>query len=178
MTLRKELETKDLQNRLDKATAEVATAKEQHAAAAASVSHLQSKVADLQKQLTGSQEKLAVFERHSTAATGDANGANREQELEIAIAELRSELRNAQVEVEQAKGHVEQYKAIAQANEDSLAQIQTTYNQYKLETDTAVAQKDVSLRIHFVSDLKLTLSVTLSRNFRRCERDWSLLAAS
>ncbi|KDN51342.1 hypothetical protein K437DRAFT_254932 [Tilletiaria anomala UBC 951] len=154
VTLRKEVETRDLQSRLDKATAEASSAKEQLAAVNTSLSHLRAKAADLQKQLTAREEKLDVFERHSAAASTGASSrnvagssGNREQELEITLAELRSELRNANVEVEQAKAHVEQYKAIAQANEDSLAQLQSTYDQFKAETDAGVAQKDAEITV-------------------------------
>ena len=148
--LRKEVETKELQARIEKATGETATVREQLAITTTSLTHLQSKATELQKQLNAREEKLAVFEKHT--ATAASNGAaaaggidaNRERELEITMADLRSELRNAEVEMEQSRAHVEQYKAIAQANEDSLAQLQRTYDQYKTETDSAMAQKDVS----------------------------------
>lgn len=48
------------------------------------------------------------------------------------------------MEAEQARGHVEQYKSIALAHEQALAELNTTYDEYKRSVEAGIAQKDVS----------------------------------
>lgn len=46
-------------------------------------------------------------------------------------------------ELERAQAHVEQYKAIAETQGESLRDLNTTYDEYKLSTDGAIAEKQV-----------------------------------
>lgn len=48
------------------------------------------------------------------------------------------------MEAEQARNHVEQYKSIAQAHEQALAELNATYDEYKRSMDASTSQKDVS----------------------------------
>lgn len=57
----------------------------------------------------------------------------------------RAELANAKMEAEQAKGHIEQFKAIAQANEDSLGEMNKTYDEYKKSMDEQIAEKETAM---------------------------------
>lgn len=55
--------------------------------------HLEERVEELNRQLKGNEEKLAVYERRPGATNGVAHAAdqdvNREQQLETEVAELR-----------------------------------------------------------------------------------------
>lgn len=147
LSLRREVEVKELHARIDKASSDLASTHEALAVAKTSQEHLQARADDLAKQVDAKEEKLAVYEKRTTSsgATSAGQTLSREQQLEIELADLRGELRTAQVEIEQANAHVEQYKAIAQANEEALAQLQSTYDEYKLSTDSSIAAKDVSI---------------------------------
>lgn len=159
-SMRRDVETTDLKSRLDRAHVELATAREHLAVAKTSVEHLTARSEDLSKQLDAKEEKLAVYERRSGSSVNGAGGGaaaaaggqqtgntllSREQQLEVELADVRGELRSAQVEAEQARSHVEQFKSIAQANEEALAQLQATYDQYKAETDSSLAEKTTEL---------------------------------
>ncbi|CAO1622195.1 unnamed protein product [Sympodiomycopsis kandeliae] len=154
--MRREVDTAGLQTRLDRLSTEHTSAKEQLAVAKTSVEHLTKRSEDLQKQVDAKEEKLAVYERRpgarGAAATTEASAADasapslsNEQALQIELAEIRADLRSAQVEAEQSKSHVEQYQSIAQASEEALAALQATYDQYKASTEASIAQKDAEL---------------------------------
>lgn len=148
-SLRRDVELTDVRNRLDRATEEFSKIREEYAVAKTNVQHLASQNDELQKQVNSKDEKLAVYERKTTHSTSSSTSAttelDREQQLQVELADLKGELRGAQVEVEQAKGHVDQFKSIAAANEEALAQLQSTYDEYKASTDAALAQRDSEL---------------------------------
>lgn len=95
------------------------------------------------RQVAAYEEKLAVYEGRRNQAGGDSS-LSREQQLESQIADLRAELSNAKMEAEQARVHIEQYKAIATAHEEALAELNGTYDEYKRTMESNVAQKEVS----------------------------------
>jgi nucleoprotein TPR len=149
--LRREVDVGGLNSRLERTSAEFAAAKEQLAVAKTNVEHLTRRTEDLQKQIDSKEEKLAVYERRSatSATTNGLTGSastistlNNEQQLQIEIAELRGDLRGAQVDAEQSRSHVEQYKAIAQASEEALTQLQATYDEYQTTTQASISEKD------------------------------------
>lgn len=147
-SMRREMESTDLKIKLDKANEDLSKAKEELAVAKNSVQHLTFQTEDLQKQINSKEEKLAVYERRADGATssGDPSGTlDREQRLQVEIAELKGELGGVQTEAEQARGHVEQFKAIASANEEALSQLQVAYDQYKSLTDSSLAEKTTEL---------------------------------
>lgn len=147
--LRRDVETTDLRTRLDRVSEELAKAREDLAVAHNSVQHLTARSNELQKQNDSKDDKLAVYERRNTSSSASGTSAgtplDREQQLQVEIADLKGELRGAQVEVEQAKAHIEQFKSIASANEDALGQLQTSYDEYKRTMDASVTQKDSEL---------------------------------
>ena len=55
--------------------------------------HLEERIADLNKQMQGNEEKLAVYERRPGTVNGTSrnvdNDISREQQLEAEVAELR-----------------------------------------------------------------------------------------
>lgn len=55
--------------------------------------HLEQRVEELNKQLQGNEEKLAVYERRTTTVSGSIqspdHALSREQQLEAEVAELR-----------------------------------------------------------------------------------------
>lgn len=141
--LRRELEGKEYQERIDKLTSEYHEAREALINANNAAMRSEERAESLARQIAAYEEKLAVYEGRRASAGGDSS-LNREQQLETQVADLRGELSRAKMEVEQANKHVEQYKAIAQANEETLAEVNSTYDEYKRNIETTAAQKDVS----------------------------------
>ncbi|KAG2010159.1 hypothetical protein CC2G_013002 [Coprinopsis cinerea AmutBmut pab1-1] len=131
VTTQKDLESKDLQSRLDKANLELSKTRE--------------------TLLHGLEEKLGVYEgRPSTAIAAPAPSVDpnmsREQQLEQEVAELRSALKVAEVDLASAKGHVEQFKEISQANEVALANLNSTFDEYKSSTESQIARQEAEYK--------------------------------
>jgi len=87
-----------------------------------------------------------VYERRpATATTGTApqGDLNREQQLEQEVAELRSSLKVAEVDLATARGHVQQFKDISQASEAALSSLNATFDEYKASTENQLAHREV-----------------------------------
>ncbi|KDR82878.1 hypothetical protein GALMADRAFT_58080 [Galerina marginata CBS 339.88] len=145
LTLQKELESKELQNRLDKLTQEFSRTRESLVEAQTNRKHLQEKVDDLTKQLKGNEEKLSVYERRpGTAGTAQPadQDASREQQLETEVAELRSALKVTEVDLAAARSHRDQYQEISQASEAALSALNSTFDEYKASSEAQITRYD------------------------------------
>jgi nucleoprotein TPR len=134
-------------------------------AAETSKKHLEQRVEELYKQLQGNEEKLAVYERRTTTASGSIqspdHALSREQQLEAEVAELRfvlfnfffihtkltdaarSALKVTEVDLTTARSHVQQFQEISQASEAALANLNATFDQYKESTEAQFARHEV-----------------------------------
>ncbi|TRM58157.1 hypothetical protein BD626DRAFT_410863 [Schizophyllum amplum] len=144
--LQKDLEQRELQSRLERAAQEQAKTREGLVAAETSKKHLEERVGDLTRELQGNLEKLAVYERHGTgtpttaALSGDAEG------LQAEVAELRSKLKVAEVDLEAARKHAEQYREISAANESALSDLNATFDDFKASTENQIATQESNLK--------------------------------
>ncbi|KAM0789729.1 hypothetical protein ACM66B_006586 [Microbotryomycetes sp. NB124-2] len=160
LSLRREVESRTLQERIEKLTAEHAGTREHLVGARTAQEHLQQRVADLVLQVTAKEEKLAIYDGRS----GDAASQTAEQQLEVTIADLRTELRSVKSELERATANVEQYKSIAEAEGTALAELTATYDQYKSSTDASIAEKESELKSLKERLHSLTADVTAQGN--------------
>ncbi|KAJ3573187.1 hypothetical protein NP233_g2600 [Leucocoprinus birnbaumii] len=145
LQLQKELDLKDLQNRLDKVAEEYARNRENLLAAEMTKKHLEEKVDDMKKRLQGNEEKLAVYERRTGSVSVPQNtdeNLSREQQLESEVAELRSALKLTEVDLANAKEHVQQYQEISKASEEALSSLSNTFDEYKASTEAQVARHE------------------------------------
>lgn len=147
LTLQKDIELKELRTRIDKSTSDLSQTRESLVRAETSKKHLEERVDQLSRQLQGNEEKLAVYERR-----GNANGdvphqsnpdLSREQQLEAEVAELCSALKVAEVDLANARSHVQQFQEISQANEAALASLNQTYDDYKSTTESQLTLREV-----------------------------------
>ncbi|KAH9480632.1 Protein MLP1-like protein [Psilocybe cubensis] len=149
LTLQKDLELKELQNRLEKKSQECSTTRESLVEAQTSRKHLEEKVEDLAKQLKGNEEKLAVYERRPSAA-GAAQpvdqDASREQQLETEVAELRATLKVTEVDLAAARSHRDQYQEISQASEAALASLNSTFDEYKASSEAQITRQESEIK--------------------------------
>ncbi|PPR07761.1 hypothetical protein CVT24_003711 [Panaeolus cyanescens] len=145
VSLQKDIELKELQKKLDKHTEDFSTTRESLIEAQTSKKHLEDKVEDLTRQLKGNEEKLAVYERRP-GTVGNAEpvdqSASREEQLEAEVAELRSALKVAQVDLASAKSHKDQFQQISQASEAALADLNSTFDQYKTSAEATIARHE------------------------------------
>ncbi|EPQ51089.1 hypothetical protein GLOTRDRAFT_66309 [Gloeophyllum trabeum ATCC 11539] len=144
LSLQKDVELKELQTRLDKALEDLSKTRESLVGAETSNKHFQERLDDLTRQLQGNEEKLAVYERRSSAVNGIAHHADenlsREQQLEAEVAELRSALKVAEVDLANARSHVQQFQEISQANENALASLSATHDEFKASSEAEIAK--------------------------------------
>ncbi|KAI0062383.1 hypothetical protein BV25DRAFT_683663 [Artomyces pyxidatus] len=152
VTLQREVEAKELRTAVDTQAQELAKTRESLIGAETSKKHFEERVLELTRRLQGDEEKLAVYERRSSAINGVAHRDNapdltREQQLEAEVAELRSSLKVAQLDLANARSNVQQFQEISQANEEALATLSATYDEYKASTEAQItnseAERDV-----------------------------------
>ncbi|KXN81784.1 Nucleoprotein TPR [Leucoagaricus sp. SymC.cos] len=145
LQLQKELDLKDLQNRLDKVAEEYSRNRESLLAAEMTKKHLEEKVDDMKKRLQGNEEKLAVYERRTGSFAVPQNtdeSLSREQQLEAEVAELRSAIKVTEHDLANAKEHVHQYQEISKANEEALSNLSNTFDEYKASTEAQAARHE------------------------------------
>ncbi|ESK95244.1 filament-forming protein [Moniliophthora roreri MCA 2997] len=144
VTLQKDIELKELQNRLDKSTLDLSSTRESLVIAETTKTHQGEKIRDLTKQLHGNEEKLAVYERRSgapiSATTTSSQDLTKEQQLEAEVADLRSKIKVAEIDLATAKGHVQQFQEISQANETALESLNATHDEFKASTEAQIAK--------------------------------------
>ncbi|GJE88476.1 hypothetical protein PsYK624_045590 [Phanerochaete sordida] len=143
--LQKELELKELRTKIEKLSEDYAKTREILVAAETSKKHLEDQVEQLNRQLRGNEEKLAVYERRAPgvpASSSQDDNLSREQQLEAEVADLRSALKVAEVDLAAARSHVQQFQDISQANETALATLTSTYDEYKASTEAQLAQRE------------------------------------
>ncbi|PCH39913.1 hypothetical protein WOLCODRAFT_88363 [Wolfiporia cocos MD-104 SS10] len=145
VTLQKDIESKELRVRIEQTTRELSKTRESLVGAETSKKHLEDRVDELTRQLRGNEEKLAVYERRASVVNGVAQHTDadmtREQQLEADVAELRSTLKVAQVDLAAARNHVQQFQEISQANETALATLNATYDEYRSSTEAELAKR-------------------------------------
>ncbi|KAK0441608.1 hypothetical protein EV421DRAFT_2082889 [Armillaria borealis] len=137
VTLQKDIELKELHSRLDKTTEDLSKTREALVGAETSKKHLEDRIEDLTRQVHGSEEKLAVYERRSgtlSASRGNQD-MSKEQQLEAEVAELRAELKVAKVDLQAAREQRQQFESISQAAEAALESLQSTHEQYTTSTE-------------------------------------------
>ncbi|KAF8158177.1 hypothetical protein B0H34DRAFT_444170 [Crassisporium funariophilum] len=145
ISLQKDIELKELQNRLEKSAQEFSKTRETLVEAQTSRKHLEDRVDELTRQLKGNEEKLSVYERRS-GSNGIAQQVDpdltREQQLEAEVAELRSALKVGEVDLATARSHKQQFQEISQASETALAALNTTFDEYKSSTEAQITRHE------------------------------------
>ena len=155
------------------------------AKAETSKTHLEQRVEELSRKLQGDAERLAVYERRSSTTNGAVHagtqGGSREDQLEVEVADLRyaaqcrhfmssaftlvssASLKVAEVDLAAARSHIQQFKEISQANEEALASLNTTYDEYKSTTEAQLTASWVHLlhlRVYFDNSSRMPAGPT------------------
>ncbi|KAM5539450.1 hypothetical protein V8D89_006902 [Ganoderma adspersum] len=150
LTLQKDLEIREQHGKIEKATQELGKTRESLVAAETSKTHLEERVEQLTRQLQGNEEKLAVYERRASGVNGITSrqdeDLSREQQLEAEVAELRSALKVAEVDLATARSHVQQFQDISQANEAALANLNATHDEYKTATEAELERRQSEIQ--------------------------------
>ena len=140
LSARREFESRELQERVDKAIAELGTAREQLAVAATARDQLQTRVEEYGILLKSSEEKIAALSKPDSA-----QDVNHEQQLGVEVAELKKTLELTKAELREAKEYAEKMKEISSAAEEALADMNVTHDKFKESIDQQLAEKNVRL---------------------------------
>ncbi|KAL5512816.1 hypothetical protein ACEPAG_3082 [Sanghuangporus baumii] len=148
ISLQKEIEVQELRTKVDRSVENLSKARESLVEAETSRKHLQERVDELVKQVQMNEEKIAVYERRTSSATGTTSDTSRppagedgsEQELKVEVAELRGALKAAEVDLAAARSHVQQFQEISQASEAALQSLSATHDEYKTSTEAQIAK--------------------------------------
>lgn len=145
-TQQRDYERTDSQRRIDdiiKAKNEVDV---KYASANTARQQLEQRVTELQFQLHAAEERVQSL-RPRQANGGDENEepANREEELEVQVAELQRKIERKQEDLEVANGQIETFQAIAQEAEDQLRSQLETHEQYEQEMTRTQEEKDATI---------------------------------
>uniref|UniRef100_V5E7N8 Uncharacterized protein n=2 Tax=Kalmanozyma brasiliensis (strain GHG001) TaxID=1365824 RepID=V5E7N8_KALBG len=152
LSLRREIETKDLQSRIDLSSSELSNAREALAIARTSADHTQLRVEDLTRQLESTQEKLAIYERRDQLsrdpiafrAQADVQ-LSREEQLEIELADLKAGRAAAQLEVRKSMLEVEQATAAVADKDAALSALSQEHEQLKASTSSELSAKNAEI---------------------------------
>jgi nucleoprotein TPR len=140
LSSRREFESRDLQERLDKANADLSSARELLAAATTARDQLQARVEEQAILLKSSEEKLDVLSKPSAE-----QDVNREQQLEVEISELKKTLELTRTELRDAKEYAEKMKEISSTAEEALQDMNNAHDNFKETMDQELADKEVKL---------------------------------
>ncbi|KIS71166.1 uncharacterized protein UMAG_01075 [Mycosarcoma maydis] len=152
LSLRREIETKDLQSRIDLSSSELSSAREALAIARTSADHTQLRVEDLTRQLESIQEKLSIYERRDQLSR-DAVGfraqadiqLSREEQLEIELSDLKAGRAAAQLEVRKSKLEVEQAAAAVAEKDAALSALTQEHDRLKDSTSSELTSKSAEI---------------------------------
>ncbi|KIW78973.1 hypothetical protein Z517_08813 [Fonsecaea pedrosoi CBS 271.37] len=148
--LRREYEHEQAQKRIDDLVTSLSTTKEELASAKTARDHLQARVDELTVELRSAEERLKVLSKPAeptTEASGpEDNALSKEQELAVEVSELKRDLELKVSELERANEQVEVYKNISQSSEERLQELSETNDQYREETEAALAEKDAKIK--------------------------------
>ncbi|KAH9955059.1 TPR/MLP1/MLP2-like protein-domain-containing protein [Russula dissimulans] len=111
-----------------------------------SKTHLEQQVEEFSRRLQGDEERLAVYERRSSAVNGTTHhvggeGPSPERQSEAEVADLRASLKVAEVDLAAARNHIQQFKKFSQASEEALASesLNATHDEYKSTTEAQLS---------------------------------------
>ncbi|PWZ03059.1 hypothetical protein BCV70DRAFT_197295 [Testicularia cyperi] len=146
--LRREIETRDLQSRIDSAGTELSNAREALAVARTSADHTQLRVEDLTRQLESANEKLAVYERRDQLARDPAAfraqpevTLSRAEQLEIELADLKAGRAAAQIEVQKSRLQVEEAAGQVVEKQHALDALIQAHDELKTSSAAELAAK-------------------------------------
>ncbi|KAL2914443.1 Protein mlp1 [Polyrhizophydium stewartii] len=109
---------------------------------------LSARAQDLASRLAVADEKLALLEgrgRTSSTLGAEASDQDKIRDLELKVAESRSQIDALRAELEVEKERCATFQGISQANEERLAEMNGTYDIFKGEMEASVARKQAEI---------------------------------
>ncbi|KAK9486170.1 hypothetical protein V1527DRAFT_464659 [Lipomyces starkeyi] len=140
VTMRKEYESKEFQDKIDKMLEELSSTKESLVTAKASQGQLKSNVDELTANLTAAEEKVTLYQRQI-----EEEGFSVARNLETEIGELKATLEATRAELDEAKEHAENLSGIASAAEEALGTMNATHDEFKSSVEEQFRNRDAEI---------------------------------
>ena len=151
IVMRRDYDHDQSQQRIDDLVSTLGTTREEFAAVKTARDHLQSRVDELTIELRSAEERLTVLTQPPPQSQPDGlneseNSVSREQELAVEVSELKRDLDLKTTELDKANEEVQVYKDISQASEERLQELSDSNEQYREDTEAALAEKDKQIK--------------------------------
>ena len=157
---RREFEQQQSQKRIDDLISSLGSIREELASSRTSRDHLQARLDEMTAELRNAEARLQILQSQgtptlntdlprstgSTMVDSNQSTAERERELAAEVADLKRDLELAHSNLDSAKIHVEQYKAISQSSEEELQNLNDTHDQYRQEMDHIISERDSKIQ--------------------------------
>ena len=143
ISFRREMELREHHERLQNASLELASTKEELASAKATCEGLNSKVEELNILLSTANEKIELLHYSDSGPQQPDNFSARELQLEMS--ELRSELNLRKKELQNSKLHADRMKDVGASAEEALQNLSHSYDEYKANMESEFQDKEASL---------------------------------
>ncbi|KAK9321749.1 hypothetical protein V1517DRAFT_161677 [Lipomyces orientalis] len=139
-TVRREYESKEFQDKIDKMLEELSTTRESLVTAKTSQEQLQSNAEVLTASLAAAEERVTLYQRQI-----EEEGFSVARNLETEVAELKTTLESTRAELEEAQEHAEHLSGIASAAEEALESMNSTHDQYKSSVEEQLRNRDTEI---------------------------------
>ncbi|KAF9870905.1 filament-forming protein [Colletotrichum karsti] len=154
LQLRKEFDAREAQKRIDELSTSLSQIREEHVAVKTSRDHLQARVDELTIELRNAEERVGRLQPRPTPRPGtlalptQTNEDNEEEVRELIneVSDLKRELDIAKAQLDNAKEQTESYKQLSEQNEEALADITSSQDQFREEMESALSGKDAKIK--------------------------------
>ncbi|OLL22033.1 Protein MLP1, partial [Neolecta irregularis DAH-3] len=145
INLRREFETKEYNEKLEKVNFEFASTREKFIATKTSEEHLYSRVEELTILLKSAEDKVSVFLYRRQGEGNMDTEVSEVERLQVEVSELKKDLKFAQTELKDAKVHEMEYQRIAAAAEDTLENFTATHDEFKAQMEKEASQRNAEI---------------------------------
>ncbi|BBN02351.1 nucleoprotein TPR [Marchantia polymorpha subsp. ruderalis] len=152
---------KDATDRIEASGKELADAIKAMSAAETRAQVAEVRCTELEASLKSANDKIAMaLSGGKRSDTGDKSSEEIDAEILANLQEARMEVEQLKEDLVASKGHIEQYKRIAEANEEALKQLEAAHNRYKADVEhmKEIMEADVNKLRGKISTLEAELT--------------------
>ena len=165
MTARHDIESKEAQSRIETLSTSLEKARGELSLSQNKESNLNERLHEVNARLKAAEEKLSIYEGRARliSQSTESNPEDRVKTLEIKLNQAKYEITTLSEELKMEKEHCIAFKDIAQASEERLSEVNSTYDLYKAETEKVLdhAKQMISALEMEKEEIKARLNSTI-----------------
>ncbi|KAL3677732.1 hypothetical protein R1sor_020688 [Riccia sorocarpa] len=169
---------KEAMDRVEAVGKELAEALKAMSAAETRAQVAEVRCTELEASLKSANDKISMaLSGGKRSDTGEKSTEEIDAEILAKLQEAREELEQVKEELVASKGHTEQYKRIAEANEEALKQLEAAHNKYKSDVEhmKEVLESDVNKLREKISSLEAELTQKETNNTSKIKEKEAML---